>query len=142
VQENVKIKIDGFNGSKTYLTSIVEIPIQLNGMKKFRAAIVPEIRAKVDASNLKDVISKCSQLGIPLADENLLQQPTVDVLLGVDYAHILPVHSCTFGLSDKPSMIYYCAAGVMLTGSVTSLVGNIPHLHLVKKFIDKFDSFS
>ena len=78
---------------------------------------------------------------IALADTHLAEDKgIVDILLGVNYAHILPVQSCTFGDVERPSLVYYTGVGVMLAGSAVILKANLQHVALLKKFIDTFHS--
>ena len=100
---------------------------------------VSEIKTTINA-NLSQIVKSFKECGIKLADKFLdCGDGTIDVLLGVDSSHVLPVHSCRFGNSEGLSTVYHTATGVMLAGSVENLSCNLPHLHLVKSFIKDFD---
>jgi hypothetical protein len=143
IQENVHVKIGGFNKSKTLVTKIVQLETTLRKVHKFNAVVVPLIKTKIK-TNLKTITDKFEKAGIVLADGHLDggDAGTIDILLGVDSAHILPVHSCSFGKVGSPSTFYYTCLGVMLAGDLCTLESNLPHLHMVKSFIDKFNNFS
>lgn len=141
VQSNFGINISGFNQSRQLVTDIVQIETNIGGKgKTFTAAVVPEIKAKIVSSDFIEIKKIFSKEKINLADKHLGDDGGVDVLLGVDNAHILPIHSCSFGASDKLSLLYYSAAGIMLSGNMSNLVGNSVHLNLVKAFIDKINN--
>lgn len=142
VKRNVRIKIAGFNATKVLTTKLVEFPLQLKKRVTVTAVVVPEIRTRVNTCGLEELITKAKELKIPLADRMMRPDDPgiVDILLGVDFAQILPVHSCSFGNSSHLSLVYYCSQGIMLAGDVTVLRRNLPHLHLVKTFMRKIDS--
>ena len=64
----------------------------------------------------------------------------VDILIGADSVGIIPVHCCNFGPEGQKSLIYYCAAGIMLARDMTLLMKNLKHVGLVKDFIRKIDT--
>lgn len=140
IRKDVSIKISGFNESKLVKTNIVEAEIQFGSkLRKFIAIVIPEIKAKIKCKEIEILKKSFAELGIILADKFLGDDGSVDLLLGVDNAHILPIQSCSFGFKSKPSLIYYCAAGVMLAGNIDVLKSNLPNLYLVKSFIEKFN---
>ena len=140
IRKDVSIKISGFNESKLVKTNIVEAEIQFGSkLRKFIAIVIPEIKAKIKCKEIEILKKSFAELGVILADKFLGDDGSVDLLLGVDNAHILPIQSCSFGFKSKPSLIYYCAAGVMLAGNIDVLKSNLPNLYLVKSFIEKFN---
>jgi len=140
IQPNLKIKITGFNGSKTYESKQIEVFIKLNDkLKKIKAVVVPYIRSRIKSSLFGTVCSEFKAQNLPLADKHLTDRKLngrIDMLLGVDAAFVLPVHSCSFGTSDRLSTLYYCSAGLMLAGNLSDLVHNFDSLPNVKQFID------
>lgn len=139
VNPNLKIKITGFNESKTYETKVVQLNLNLNGkVRSFKAVVVPSINTHVSA-DLRLIVRKFSEAKVELADKFLGggDDGTIDILLGVDGAHVIPVHSCSFGSPDSLSSSYHTCLGVMLAGSVENLKSNLDYLHLLKTYNDK-----
>ena len=135
VRDNFNIKITGFNGSKEYNTKIVRFQTMFGkNERKFDAVIVPELKTKISNPNLNEVKECFMSNNIKLADECLGESDTIDILLGVDYIHNLPVHCCSFGNSpDKMSLLYYTAEGVMLAGNISNLISNLQCTNIVTK---------
>ena len=140
VNKNLKIRVSGFNSSKVLITKLVQIKLLLNtGEKTFNAVVVPEIKSKVNA-NIPKVVQSFRTAAIPMADLNLTKgNGGIDILLGVDNIHIIPVQSCNFGINESLSLVYYTCQGIMLSGSLSTLNRNLAHLNLVQNFITKFN---
>ena len=140
IDPNLQIQISGFNATSLKQTKLVEVDVDVGeNTWKIPAVVVPEIKTTINA-NLSQIVKSFKECGIELADKFLdCGDGTIDVLLGVDSSHVLPVHSCRFGNSEGLSTVYHTATGVMLAGSVENLSCNLPHLHLVKSFIKDFD---
>ena len=139
VQSGLRIQVVGFVNTKTFDTQIVKLDLNIEGkIRSFNAVVVPEIRTSV-STQLGEIVDAFKKADIPLADKFLNgdYSGAVDVLLGVDSAHVLPVHSCSFGMSDLPSCSYHTCLGVMLAGRVDALRGNLEHLHLLKTYNEK-----
>ena len=139
---NINLKITGFNGSQMYHSRTVEISTYINDkVRTFKAFVVPDIKTRLN--NYSRIKDEFDRQGIPLADK-LLGDPNddgiIDILLGVDCAYILPVHSGSFGTSSQLSLLYYTALGVMLAGRVSTLELNLPYLSYFKEYIDKIDA--
>jgi len=134
-------KITGFNGPKSYDTNQIQFSITFGSItKEINALIVPEIKTKVSSPLFSTITDKFKKANVNLADKNLGRDEEVDILLGADYVDIIPVHSCCFGPLGKRSLVYYCAAGVMLAGDLNVLCENLEHLGLLKQFIRKIDT--
>ena len=140
IQNNISVNISGFNGSKKINTKLVEVKMKnASSLCKFAAIVVPHIRAKLKPfSKIELIKNEFDANNIILADRYLHDKGDIDILLGVDYASVMPVQSCSFGKSDSKSLLYYCDNGVMLAGNLHDLVGNLPHLSLVADFIREF----
>ena len=112
----------------------------MNGCTRyFDALVVPSISTSVKGK-FAPIIKAFNKAGIELADKSLGNSNNVDILLGVDAAHILPVHAFTFGENDNHSIVYHTRIGVMIAGNISRLYENVSHLHLLKSFIAKFNS--
>ena len=138
VKENVNIQITGFNEQRWHTTKIVECTLMVrNDLRAFQAVVVPEIKSTIPIPSLQKIRSSFTAKSIPLADKQLTKENDgrVGILLGVDYAHVLPVQSCTFG-GDQKSLIYHTGLGVMLAGDSDRLEKNLPYLDAVKSFVD------
>ena len=75
-----------------------------------------------------------------LADRYLGDDGYVDILLGMDCAHILPVHSCAFGYSDALSLCFFTVAGFTVAGDMSNLLRNASHFHMLRSFSDTINS--
>ena len=144
VQKDISIQITGFNDSKQYTTDIMEFSVVLRGrVWKVRAVVVPHIRSKIKSSKFPSIVREFKRQNIPLADKHLTSQNDeggVDILLGVDFAHILPVHACGFGSKDKMSLLYYTSKGVMLAGDMSNLADSLIGLDRIRDYISKIES--
>lgn len=138
VQTICRVNITGFNGSKLINTKVIRVTTSLNNQfRSFEAIVVPEINTTLKYPNLSQICEKFSECNIELADKHLGDDGTVDVLLGVNYAHILPIQSCSFGI-DESSLFYHTCTGIMLAGRISVILRNLEHLSLLKNFIEKF----
>lgn len=141
INSNVITNIVGFNGSKSYKTKVVEVEVVLgSGPVRLSAVVVPEIGVKPNTGDMTDITRAFKRENILLADKHLNDNQNIEILLGADNAHLLPVQSCRFGDPNAPALVYYCSLGVMLLGSSINLAGNQFNLHLLKKILSKFDS--
>lgn len=139
VKDNVQIKITGFNESRDHITKIIECKLNImSEVRLFQAVVVPEIKSKIPIAALQGISARFASNSIPLADKDILRgnDGKIGILLGVDFAHILPVQSCSFGGKTK-SLIYHTGLGVMLAGNVEILNQNIHHLNSVKQFVEQ-----
>ena len=140
IRDNIDINIMGFNESKAIKTKLVRLKSNMNGCTRyFDAFVVPKISSSIKG-DFVPIIEAFKKAGIPLADRSLGRSNKVDILLGVDAAHVLPVHACTFGEENKHSIVYHTCVGVMIAGNISRLHENLSHLHLLKSFISKFNS--
>ena len=139
IRNNVNVNITGFNSVKTIKTKIIELTVKLNNKSKtFEAIVVPTIKSKIESEQFRDIVGAFNDSGIPLADKNLTSNNgSIQVLLGVNYAHILPVQSCSFGSPEVRSLVYHTCSGIMICGSMRDLKQNLPHLNVVKDTFDK-----
>ena len=105
------------------------------------AIVVSDIKTKINA-NISDVVEGFKDAGVSLANRSLGTggDERVDILFGVDYVHLLPVHCFSFGRGNL-SAVYYTCQGVMLAGDVNNLRANLPYLGAVSKFITNFDKY-
>ena len=144
VMEKIQINVSGFNSSRTIDTELVKLDMKLNNNPKphtVHAIVVSDIKTRINA-NISDVVEGFKDAGVSLADRSLGTDgdERVDILFGVDYVHLLPVHCCSFGRGNL-SAVYYTCQGVMLAGDVNNLRANLPYLGAVSKFITDFDKY-
>jgi hypothetical protein len=114
-----------------------------NKYVKVRAVVVPDIKSKIKSSHFPSIIKKFKEQNIPLADTHLIDKNDdgkIDMLLGVDYAHILPVHACYFGGENRLSLLYYTSKGIMLAGNMSNLLDACIRLEIIKEYIEKIHS--
>lgn len=76
---------------------------------------------------------------LTLADRHLKNKINreIHILLGVNGAHILPLISCSFGMTDNNSLVYNTSIGILLAGDLNKLIKNLPYLHGVKYFSEQ-----
>ena len=134
------IRINGFNGTDVLTTRLVGIQLKLNNeWRYFQAVVVPKIKTKLNMDLLKPVVQRFKTLKIPLSDHYLCEDSgEVDILLGADYAHIIPVQSCVLGQNTK-SLCYYTCRGIMLLGDANSLLGNLNNFASLSDFMSKIN---
>lgn len=141
IKKDVNVKILGFNSSRSYQTKVVEIQCDIGNRNiKLSAVVVPEIGIKLNAEHLSEINEEFYHKSIDLADIHLNENHNIEILLGADQSHQIPIHSCRFGSSSNPSLLYYSNAGVILVGNSLHLKNNLPHLNFVQSFIDKCNS--
>lgn len=140
IKKHITAKIIGFNNSRTYTTKLVQFQCDIGGRNtKLSAVVVPDIGMKLNADKLPEIKSEFCRRSIDLADKHLNESQGIDILLGADQAHLIPVHSCRFGNVAEPSMIYYSSAGVLLAGNSVNLHRNLSNLKMVQDFIEKLN---
>ena len=142
VNEDFSVQVNGFNESKIFNTKLVKTALLLNGeYRSITAVVVPQIKTRIDTSQLRPILNAFGNENIMVADKFLGDKGgIVDILLGADNLHVIPVQSCFLGNSGEESLYYYCSQGVMLVGNISKLVTNIPRLPSVKDFISKINS--
>ena len=114
----------------------VEIPGQ--GIQQISAICLPTLNTEVSAKGLADLSLVFKKRGLVLADKNLNSDHINDVsiLLGSDQCHLFPLTQFNYKVGDDNySVIYETPAGLMLSGSVSNYVHNMPALpsHLCRK---------
>ena len=142
LDSNYVVKVNGFNNSRIFHTKLVELDILLGQYsRKITAVVVPEINTEIDAQKLKCVINGFKAANIELADKFLRHDSgKIDILLGTDNIHVLPIQSCVVCTENHVSVFYYCCAGVVLVGNVENLIKNLSKLPSLKDFISKISS--
>ena len=138
VNSNVELNITGFNETKLFSTRIIELSVNMHGdIRKFQAAVIPNLKPKMNG-NYSKIAEAFAKENIPLADKYLGDNGPVDILLGVDFAHILPIQSCVFGIGNCRSIVYFSTLGIMLAGNLSRLEDNLIYLNKVKDFMAKY----
>ena len=65
IEDNIVITVNGFNGSQTYQTKIVNVPINIgNKYRNLKAMCIPEIRTELDLPNLGKLIEILNKMAI------------------------------------------------------------------------------
>ena len=137
VRDKVTLKIIGFNESRDLETKIVGLSLDVKEeTRKFDAVVTPEILTKIPVNSLTKICKEFRSHSVPLADKCLHpnNDGKVDILLGVDNAHILPIQSCSFGGKQK-SLVYHTGLGIMLAGDIDVLTNNLSHIGSVREFV-------
>ena len=128
LHSNVKLTITGFNGPKSYVTNVVEVPLQV-GCKVFNisALVVPEINVSINLPLLGKVVEKMKAKGHHLADQLLNSNSNsidnVNLLLGTDFFYCLSGTEITFG-EPVPSFYINTHAGVLLADNIETFLRN------------------
>ena len=140
IKSKLSVNIVGFNESKQVDSKLVQLVTRMNGCSRsFNAIVVPEICTKI-TGKFNPIVQAFEKAQLPLADKNLGKTSTVDILIGIDAAHILPVHSCVFGPENKQSLVYHTCLGIMIAGNLNHLKSNLLRLSCVKEFVDTFNT--
>ena len=129
IHSNVKLTVKGFNGDKCYSTFVVEFPFTI-GEKSFviTAPVVPNLNINLKLPLLGSVVDVMQSKGFVLADKLLTNQSSsldnIDLLLGTDFSHCLPICEVLLG-SLNPSLYLESHAGVLLSGNLDLLLDNL-----------------
>ena len=92
---------------------------------------MPDIPIKFSIPNLAQIVDEFSAKGYDLADK-LFETPEFDVLLGTDYAYVIPETSVVFG-KFKTSMYSSTPYGILLSGNCDDLLRDVNYLPNLKK---------
>ena len=129
IHPKVKLTINGFNGDKSYNTLLVEVPLNL-GQRSFviTAFVVPSININLKLPLLGQVVTVMNDRGLVLADKLLNGQSdcieNIDLLLGTDAAHCLPIVERQLG-NINPSLYLESHAGILLSGKLDLVLANL-----------------
>ena len=141
LNSNVQLTISGFNGPKSYVTNVVEVPLQVGCKVYYIAAlVVPEINVNISLPFLGKVVEKMKAKGHNLADQLLSSNSNcidnVNLLLGTDFFYCLPGNEITFG---EPEASFYINthAGVLLAGNIETYLRNLSSLPSVSETVHK-----
>ena len=125
--DTVELIINGFNASKPYATTIVEVPVCIGDIVNVMAAVcVPDININLKLEGLQKVVTKFQQSNLELADKHLLNLrdceviSNIEMILGADYAHLLPETKPLF--PDTLCACYDTPLGVVLMGSIDNIL--------------------
>ena len=127
-----EITINGFNASKSYKVKLIDLPFEFGSRKfKIETIVLPNLTVSFSASGLGAVAKEFKNKGYILADTSLVKDrdgvPRLDLLLGVDSAHIFKEQTVTFG-KDNTSAFVSTPGGVMLVGSSIRMIKNLDYL--------------
>ena len=138
IEENLPITIRGFNSNKNIDTKLVAIKITI-GENTFshNAICVDTLRTKFSIDGLNDVVSSFVKKGYSIADANFFSDKTseyvenIDMILGTDSDHMLPMAYETFGdgsnINEMSSFIQ-TPIGVIFSGNLNKMKRNLPFL--------------
>ena len=131
VLDHVQIEINGFNSSKPYDTTVVEVPIAIGGTThKISAVCVPDINIRLKIKGLNKLVSKCVTHKINLADKNLLDLneneviSNIDLILGADCGYLLSEGNSVVGPNSRCNC-YDTSLGVILMGKIENIFADI-----------------
>ena len=134
VNKNIPLTIQGFNSSRKIHTKSVSICLEINGMEHDLTAIcVDAIRTKFNVSGIHKVVEKFVQKGYKIADENFLNNNenivnNIDMILGSDVDHLLPLNYKTYGPKNDLSSFISSPAGVIFSGDISKMFSNLSYL--------------
>lgn len=128
VHSNVKLTVNGFNGTKTYTTEVVELPVVIGNLSfNILALVVPYININLKIPSLGRVVKefqiKGKKFADKLFDENSHSIDNVSLLIGVDAFHCVKGNEVSFG--ENPSIYIDSHAGIMLTGNPDLILQNL-----------------
>ena len=133
IDHNVDLDIHGFNATKSMKVKLVEVPLMIgNKIVNVNALCIPEIRTKLRLEGINKVVAAFTEKGYVLADKFLLENDREDIaniglLLGEDGDHVLEFSSRHFG-EGVPSTYLETPIGIILTGNIQRMLGNLPEL--------------
>lgn len=133
IVKQVKINVRGMNTIQSYDAPLIRFSVQIHGQGKqtLEAICVPKLNTQFSVPGLASLVSRLQQAGLSMAD-NFLKNDFVDdivILLGSDHSHLLPLvqHNYQCDANDF-SVLYKTPAGIMLAGSVSNYLKNMPAL--------------
>ena len=128
-EDHVQLKIHGFNSSKTVNTKVVRVPLSLpDGTVFIDAVVIPKINVKLTNDSLEEIVNDFSSKGYTMADKNIPSgNKDIDLILGVEFEPMLPLTQCIYG-SNVKSSYYNSSLGVILSGSVRTMITNMKYL--------------
>ncbi|KAL7647412.1 UNVERIFIED_CONTAM: hypothetical protein RMT77_001008 [Armadillidium vulgare] len=143
INHDIDINIKGFNEAKNYKTNIIEFKISFGERDAtIVAAVIPEIKPKIRLKHSNAIIESFGKANIELADKFLNDGVgNIDIILGINAMHIIPVHAGTLGTRTEKFLFYYTCAGVMLTGNESIILNNLNNVDVIKRFVDKTNEF-
>ena len=86
------------------------------------AAVVLFINPKINMPS-SEILTAFQQNKLPLADKHLGNKNNreINIILGVQGAHVLPLDTCAFGINDNISLLYYTSCGILLADDLNKL---------------------
>ena len=137
ITQNIPLVIHGFNSSKNIQTKLVEINLKI-GEKIFslKAMCIDDIKTKFPINGIGPIVSAFQQKGFKMADATFNGSSVgfvenIDLVLGTDSDHILPLRYRPFGNPVNPddlSSFIDTPIGVILSVSVTKMLKNLEYL--------------
>ena len=137
IQENVPLVVHGFNASKRIVTKVVSLQLKI-GQEIFahEAICVKGIRTSFNVDGIGKIVSAFEDNGFRLADTSFSTSTSglvdnIDLVLGTDSDHMLPMTYKTFGDQFKPNELasfIETPIGVVLSGSMDKMFNNLKFL--------------
>ena len=120
------LSITGFNGTKSYKSKVVKVPIRIRDCSfSVSAMVVPDINIKLNLPLLGTVVEAFQYKGYCFAGALLTKSTqtigNTEVLLGSDAAHCILGKDLMFG-ETKPSIFIESYAGIMPISNISNLV--------------------
>ena len=149
IESNVKLTINGFNGSKEYMSKVVEIPMKLSDIAiNIPALVVPSINITLKLPGLGNIVESFENKGFLFADKMLNKNSdridNIQVLSGSDSSYCLSGRDVVFGC-NPPSVYTDTIHGILLTGNVNHLHKNLkflgqPNVYNSNVMVDRYGS--
>lgn len=134
VDRNVVLTINGFNGSKNYVTKVVAVPLNIEGkVETINAICVPEININLNVPLIGILVDKLTSKGCILADKLLSKESIkisdIQLVLGADYAYCNPIKTEVFG-RNHDSTLLISPNGIMIEGNVDKLINDVEYFEI------------
>ena len=135
VNANLEIRIQGIHSDKLINTSVVQVPLRIDGVVyKVDAIVLPSIEIELSVEKLKTVGKAFTARGYALVDQALSDTnhsshvTTFEFIMGPDAVKLLRPQTIAFG--SEPHMAVYMQSrlGVLLLGEIEHLLSTIKHL--------------
>ena len=130
INNNFVVSVNGFNGTMTYRTKLVELQLKFGeDCQVIEAICLPKININLHLPGLSVIIQRFVDKGYVLADKCLLDNldkiGDIGLILSTNSSHCVMVNSVKFG-TDSTYM--NTPLGVILEGNVNRMLNNLDNL--------------
>ena len=130
LKSDVKLSIDGFNSSTSYVSKLVRVNVKFGEqVKSVEFLTMDSFKFNLNLPKLSVIVAEFKQKGYILADQSLNENSdsieNVGMILGADAAYCFQDKNVRFG---EHSMFYEAPYGVMLIGNIEKMIADLCYL--------------